>query len=103
MEKTLVVGKPQVKVDAQKLVRGRPVFTDDLRLEGMLYGALLTSPHAHARIKHIDASRARALPGVHAVLTYRTATGQIRFRWAELPSTAPLRPGLPGQQGAPRR
>jgi putative selenate reductase molybdopterin-binding subunit len=38
-------------------------------MEGMLYGALLTSPHAHARIKSIDASRARALPGVHAVLT----------------------------------
>ncbi len=70
MDKTLVVGKPEIKVDAQKLVQGRPVFTDDFRLEGMLYGALLTSPHAHARIKHIDASRARALPGVHAVLTH---------------------------------
>jgi putative selenate reductase molybdopterin-binding subunit len=57
-------------VDAQKLVQGRPVFTDDFRLERMHYGALLTSPHAHARIKHIDASRARALPGVHAVLTH---------------------------------
>jgi putative selenate reductase molybdopterin-binding subunit len=71
MEKTSVVGSPEVKVDAEKLVRGRPVFTDDLKLEGMLYGALLTSPHAHARIKHIDASRARALPGVHAVLTHK--------------------------------
>jgi putative selenate reductase molybdopterin-binding subunit len=70
MEKTFVVGKPEVKVDAQKLVQGRPVFTDDLRLEGMLYGALLTSPHAHARIKRIDASRAHSLPGVHAVLTH---------------------------------
>jgi putative selenate reductase molybdopterin-binding subunit len=70
LDKTLLVGKPEVKVDAQKLVQGRPVFTDDFRLERMLYGALLTSPHAHARIKHIDASRARALPGVHAVLTH---------------------------------
>lgn len=67
---THVVGKPEIKVDAVKLAQGKPVFTDDVRLEGMLYGALLTSPHAHARIKHIDASRARALPGVHAVLTY---------------------------------
>jgi putative selenate reductase molybdopterin-binding subunit len=71
MEKTRVVGKSQLKVDAEKLVRGRPVFTDDIRLEDMLYGALLTSPHAHARIKRIDASQARALPGVHAVLTYQ--------------------------------
>ncbi len=70
MERTLVVGKPEVKVDAQKLVQGRPVFTDDFRLDGMLYGALLTSLHAHARIKRIDASRACALPGVHAVLTH---------------------------------
>jgi putative selenate reductase molybdopterin-binding subunit len=69
--KTSIVGKPEVKVDAVKLALGKPVFTDDFRLEGMLYGALLTSPHAHARIKHIDASRARALTGVHAVLTYQ--------------------------------
>lgn len=70
MGRTLVIGKPEIKVDAQKLAQGRPVFTDDFRLEGMLYGALLTSPYAHAHIKHIDASRARALPGVHAVLTH---------------------------------
>jgi putative selenate reductase molybdopterin-binding subunit len=70
MAETRVVGKPQVKVDAEKLVRGRPVFTDDVQPEGMLYGALLTSPHAHARIRRIETSQAQALPGVHAVLTY---------------------------------
>jgi putative selenate reductase molybdopterin-binding subunit len=68
---THVVGKPEVKVDAVKLARGKAVFTDDFCLEGMLYGALLTSPHAHAQIKRIDASRARTLAGVHAVLTYQ--------------------------------
>jgi putative selenate reductase molybdopterin-binding subunit len=71
MDKTLVVGKPEVKVDAQKLVQGRPVFTDDFHLDRMLYGALLTSPHAHARIKRLDVSRARALPGIHVVLTHK--------------------------------
>jgi len=65
-----VVGRPEPRVDGVKLATGRPVFTDDIKLDGMLYGALLTSPHAHARIKRIDASRARALPGVHAVLTH---------------------------------
>ncbi len=65
------VGRPRPKVDAAKLVQGRPVFAVDMRREGMLYAALLTSPHAHARIKRIDTSRAEALPGVHAVLTYR--------------------------------
>jgi len=71
MEPLRVVGKPEPKVDGVKLATGRPVFADDVKLEGMLYGALLTSPHAHARIKQIDTSRARALSGVQAVLTYR--------------------------------
>jgi len=70
MAKTKIVGKPEIKVDARKLAQGRPVFTDDFYLDGMLYGALLTSPHAHARIRHMDASQARALPGVHTVLTH---------------------------------
>jgi len=70
MEPLRVVGKAERKVDGVKLAAGRPVFTDDVRLDGMLYGALLTSPHAHARVIKIDASRARALPGVHAVLTH---------------------------------
>lgn len=68
---TREVGKAEIKLDAEKLARGKPVFTDDLHMEGMLYGALLTSPHAHANIKNIDASRARALPGVRVVLTYK--------------------------------
>jgi putative selenate reductase molybdopterin-binding subunit len=70
MEPLQVVGKPEHKVDGVKLITGKPVFTDDIKLEGMLYGELLTSPHAHARIRRIDASRARALDGVHAVLTH---------------------------------
>ena len=70
MLKTNVVGKSEIKVDGKKLAQGRPVFTDDFHMEGMLYGALLTSPHAHARIHQIDVKRARSLPGVHAVLTH---------------------------------
>lgn len=66
-----VVGRPEPKVDALRLAKGKPVFTDDIEMPGMLHAALLTSPHAHARIRHIDTTRARALPGVHAVLTYR--------------------------------
>jgi putative selenate reductase molybdopterin-binding subunit len=66
-----VVGKRVTKVDGIKLVTGRPAFTDDIVVPGMLYGKILPSPHAHARIKRIDTSKARALPGVHAVLTYK--------------------------------
>lgn len=64
------VGRPAQKVDARKLVQGKPAFTDDVEFRGMLVGKLLLSPHPHALIKRIDASRARALPGVHAVLTH---------------------------------
>ncbi len=68
---TRVVGKPEIKVDAVKLVQGKPAFTDDIELRGMLYAKVLWSPVAHARIKHIDVSKARALEGVRAVLTYQ--------------------------------
>lgn len=65
------VGKPEPKVDAMKLVQGNPAFTDDIEMRGMLVGKILGSPHAHAKITNIDVSKARALPGVHAVLTHK--------------------------------
>ncbi|MFM8321798.1 MAG: molybdopterin-dependent oxidoreductase [Chloroflexota bacterium] len=65
------VGKPEKKVDAVKLVQGKPAFTADIELRGMLVAKVLHSPLAHARIKRIDAAAARALPGVAAVLTYQ--------------------------------
>jgi putative selenate reductase molybdopterin-binding subunit len=65
------VGKPEKKVDAVKLVQGKPAFTADMDMRGMLYARVLRSPHAHARIKNIDASKARDLKGVAAVLTWQ--------------------------------
>ena len=65
------VGKPEIKVDAVKLVQGKPAFTADFERRGMLVAKVLHSPVAHARIKRIDASRARQLPGVAAVLTWQ--------------------------------
>ncbi len=65
------VGQPEAKVDAIKLVQGKPAFTADLDARGMLIAKVLHSPHAHARIRSIDASEARALPGVAAVLTWQ--------------------------------
>jgi len=64
------VGKPETKVDALKLVQGKPAFTADMEKRDLLVGKVLRSPHAHAKIKHIDVSEARALPGVVAVLTW---------------------------------
>src|SRR5947209_6700681 len=68
-EELAVVGKSLTKPDAFSKVSGQTKFADDLALPRMLYGRLLRSPHPHARILHVDVSRARAMPGVHAVLT----------------------------------
>ncbi|MCA1900280.1 MAG: molybdopterin-dependent oxidoreductase [Chloroflexi bacterium] len=65
------VGKPEVKVDAVKLVQGKPAFAADFEKRGLLHAKVLHSPHAHARIKRIDASKARALEGVAAALTWQ--------------------------------
>jgi putative selenate reductase molybdopterin-binding subunit len=65
------VGKPEKKVDAIKLSQGKPAFTADIEKRGMLIAKVLHSPHAHARIKSIDVSKARAIPGVAAVLTWQ--------------------------------
>ncbi|MCP3934395.1 MAG: molybdopterin-dependent oxidoreductase [Actinomycetia bacterium] len=73
-----VVGKPEVKVDALKLVKGNPAFTDDFDERGQLVAKVLRSPHAHARILDIDDSKATRLPGVHAVLHYKN-TPRVKY------------------------
>ena len=64
-----VVGKSLRRNDAVDKVTGRGKYTGDILLPGMLYGKILHSPHAHARIKSIDTGRAEKLPGVAAVIT----------------------------------
>ncbi len=65
------LGRNHRKVDAMERMRGITRYTDDLKLPGMLHGKIKRSPHAHAKIISIDASRALAMPGVHAVVTGR--------------------------------
>jgi CO/xanthine dehydrogenase Mo-binding subunit len=64
-----VIGSRPVRHDGVDKVTGRAVYGADIRMPGMLYGAVLRSPHAHARIVSVDASEALALPGVRAVIT----------------------------------
>ena len=64
-----VVGTRPVRHDGPDKVMGRARYAADIHLPGMLHGKILRSPHAHARIRGIDASKALALPGVHAVVT----------------------------------
>ena len=63
------VGKTIPKVDAKEKVLGRPQYIADLTRPNMLFGAMLQSPYAHARILSYDASEAEKVPGVVCVLT----------------------------------
>ena len=64
-----VIGQPGRKVDGELKVTGRAIYTDDIQLPRMLHCKIVRSPHAHARIARIDATRALALDGVEAVIT----------------------------------
>ena len=64
-----VVGTRPIRHDGADKVMGRARYAADIHLPGMLHGKILRSPHAHARIKKIDATRALALTGVEAVVT----------------------------------
>src|SRR5260370_309249 len=64
-----VIGVPRRRVDARAKVTGQTRFADDIFLPRMAHCKLLRSPHPHARIRKIDASRAAAHPGVYLVLT----------------------------------
>ncbi len=66
-----VVGKRVPRPDGVDKVTGRAQFGADINLAGLLHGKVLRSPHAHAKIKSIDTSRAEAYPGVKAVVTAR--------------------------------
>ncbi len=65
-----VIGTRPIRHDGTDKVTGRAKYGADIQLSGMLHGAITRSPHAHAKIKSIDTSKAEALPGVHAVLTH---------------------------------
>src|SRR5678816_468176 len=64
-----VVGTRPVRHDGADKVTGRALYGADFQMAGLLQGAVLRSPYAHARIKSIDTSKAKALEGVKAVVT----------------------------------
>ncbi len=64
-----VIGTRPVRHDGIDKVTGRAVYGADVSLPGLLHGHMLRSPHAHARIRSIDTSRAAALPGVKSIVT----------------------------------
>ena len=64
-----LIGTGMRKIEGLDKSTGRALYTDDLVFPGMLHGKILRSPHPHARIVSIDTSAAKALEGVHGVIT----------------------------------
>src|SRR6202048_3220764 len=65
------IGQPVRRKEDLRLVAGQGQYSDDLNLPGQAFAVMLRSPHAHARLRHVDTAAARAAPGVLAVLTGR--------------------------------
>ena len=75
MATTRLFGASIKRREDPRFITGKGNYTDDLKLAGLTYAAFVRSPHAHARVKGIDVSRARAHPGVVAVFTGKDMTG----------------------------
>ncbi len=71
-EKLEGIGCKRKRVEDVRFTQGKGNYVDDLNLPGMLYGDLVRSPYAHARVKSIDTSKAEKVPGVVAVITAET-------------------------------
>lgn len=76
-DKTEVVGQPRPRVDGYERASGSAVYTLDLSLPDMLHAAILRCPHAHARVKKVEVSRAEKMPGVRAVIWGESPGGDI--------------------------
>ncbi len=87
-----VLGKRLPRTDSIPKTTGEGKFAADLTLPGMLWGKMLRSPHAHAKILNIDTSRAKRLPGVRAVITGKDLGG---FTYGFIPTTRDESPLCP--------
>ena len=82
------VNQPVKKKDAEALVTGQPVYTDDLAPKDCLIVKVLRSPHAHAMIEEIRTEAAKKVPGIACIL--RRASGEIYLCRTDLSRTEPL-------------
>ena len=72
------VGARVLRSEDPRLLRGRGAFVDDIRLPGMLHAVFVRAPHAHARLRRVDASAALAIDGVQAVFAAADLTPAMR-------------------------
>src|SRR5688572_4160931 len=91
MEKRRQIGKPLNRLDGLDKARGKAKYNSDVNKSGMLYGVLLTSPHAHAKVKSIDTSEAEKTTGVTAVRVISPAGTEIQWAGTEVAAVAATR------------
>jgi xanthine dehydrogenase YagR molybdenum-binding subunit len=84
MDKRKVIGKRLSRLDGTAKSSGRAKYSSDLNPQGLLHAALLTCPHAHARVRSIDTSAASKMPGVTAVRVMSPAGTEIQWAGAEV-------------------
>ncbi len=87
------IGQPVTRVEDPRFITGRGRYVDDFDLPRQCYGVVVMSPHAHARIAKIDATKAKAADGVLAVLTGADVTAD---------KLGPLAPPMPEDMGGPK-
>lgn len=88
------IGMRRRAIDWDARTSGRVTYAGDVRLDGLLEGAILRSPHPHARIRSIDVSRARAMPGVRAVVTASDLPSGARYLHEGAGDRPPLADGV---------
>ena len=88
MEKRRVLGKATKRVDGAMKSSGRAKYSSDFTQKDLLFGALVTSPHAHARVTSIDTSDAEKVPGVTAVRVIASAGTELMWAGQEVASVA---------------
>src|SRR5687767_15235302 len=72
-----VVGASVPRGEGGDKVRGHTIYAADVKLPGLLWAKILRSPHPHARIRSVDISKARQVPGVHAIITGEDVKGHL--------------------------
>src|SRR3972149_3912732 len=77
MTAVTLVGASVPRAEGPDKVTGRAIYSADVNLPGLLWGKILRSPHPHARIRRIDVSKARQVPGVKAVITGQEIPGRF--------------------------
>ena len=86
--KRTLLGKRVSRTDGPDKVSGRAKYTYDLNRPGMLYGKIVRSPYAHAKVVSVDTSAAEAMPGVKAVLVVQPPGTEVQWAWTEVAAVA---------------